>query len=177
MSKPIVTITLENGQVMSGELYPEKAPNTVNNFIALANGGFYDGLPFPRGIPGFMIQGGCPEGTGMGGPGYSIRGEFSGNGFEKNDIKHTLGVLSMARSMSPDSAGSQFFIMVDAAPHLDGQYAAFGRIRENVEAAVEVSQVPRSMMDDKPKKPQVIASIRVDTQGEESPDQDKNGRK
>ena len=169
MSNPIVTVTLENGQVMTGELYPEKAPNTVNNFIALANSGYYDGLIFHRVIPGFMIQGGCPNGNGMGGPGYSIRGGFSGNGFEKNDIKHTLGVLSMARSMHPDSAGSQFFIMVDEAPHLDGQYAAFGKIMENVEAAVEISKVSRSMSNDRPKEAQVIASIRVDTQGEEYP--------
>ena len=169
MSNPIVTVTLENGQVMTGELYPEKAPNTVNNFIALANSGYYDGLIFHRVIPGFMIQGGCPNGNGMGGPGYSIRGEFSGNGFEKNDIKHTLGVLSMARSMHPDSAGSQFFIMVDEALHLDGQYAAFGKITENVEAAVEISKVSRSMSNDRPKEAQVIASIRVDTQGEEYP--------
>ncbi len=169
MSNLIVTVTLENGQVMTGELYPEKAPNTVNNFIALANSGYYDGLIFHRVIPGFMIQGGCPNGNGMGGPGYSIRGEFSGNGFEKNDIKHTLGVLSMARSMHPDSAGSQFFIMVDEAPHLDGQYAAFGKITENVEAAVEISKVSRSMSNDRPKEAQVIASIRVDTQGEEYP--------
>ena len=173
MSNPIVTIELENGQVMRGELYPEKAPNTVNNFIALANGGFYDGLTFHRVIPGFMIQGGCPSGTGTGGPGYQIRGEFAGNGFEKNDIKHTLGVLSMARAMHPDSAGSQFFIMVEAAPHLDGQYAAFGQITENVEAAVAVSWVPRNMMNDKPTKPQVIRSIRVDTQGEEYPEPEK----
>ena len=173
MSNPIVTIELENGQVMRGELYPEKAPNTVNNFIALANGGFYDGLPFHRVIPGFMIQGGCPSGTGTGGPGYQIRGEFAGNGFEKNDIKHTLGVLSMARALHPDSAGSQFFIMVEAAPHLDGQYAAFGQITENVEAAVAVSRVPRNMMNDKPTKPQVIRSIRVDTQGEEYPEPEK----
>ena len=170
MSNPIVTIELENGQVMRGELYPEKAPNTVNNYIALANSGYYDGLIFHRVIPGFMIQGGCPNGTGMGGPGYQIRGEFSGNGFEKNDIKHTLGVLSMARSMHPDSAGSQFFIMVDAAPHLDGQYAAFGAITENVEAAVAVSRVNRNMMNDRPKKDQVIKSIRVDTLGEEYPE-------
>lgn len=169
MSNPIVTVTLENGQVMTGELYPEKAPNMVNNFIALANSGFYDGLIFHRVIPGFMIQGGCPNGNGMGGPGYSIRGEFSGNGFEKNDIKHTLGVLSMARSMHPDSAGSQFFIMVDEAPHLDGQYAAFGKITENVEAAVDISKVSRSMSNDRPKEAQVIVSIRVDTQGEEYP--------
>ena len=173
MSNPIVRIELESGQIMSGELYPEKAPNTVNNFIALANSGFYDGLIFHRVIPGFMIQGGDPEGSGMGGPGYAIRGEFSGNGFEKNDLKHTLGVLSMARSMSPDSAGSQFFIMVGDAPHLDGQYAAFGKITENAEAAVEISRVPRSMMNDKPKKPQVMKSIRVDTLGEEYPEPEK----
>ena len=173
MSNPIVTIELENGQVMRGELYPEKAPNTVNNFIALANGGFYDGLTFHRVIPGFMIQGGCPSGTGTGGPGYQIRGEFAGNGFDRNDLKHTTGVLSMARAMHPDSAGSQFFIMVDAAPHLDGQYAAFGQITENVEAAVAVSRVPRNMMNDKPTKPQVIRSIRVDTQGEEYPEPEK----
>ena len=173
MSNPIVTIELENGQVMKGELYPEKAPNTVNNFISLANSEYYDGLIFHRVIPGFMIQGGCPDGTGMGGPGYQIRGEFSGNGFEKNDIKHTLGVLSMARAMHPDSAGSQFFIMVDAAPHLDGQYAAFGAITENVEAAVAVSRVNRNMMNDRPKKDQVIKSIRVDTLGEEYPEPEK----
>ena len=169
MSNPIVTVTLENGQVMTGELYPEKAPNSVNNFIVLANSGFYDGLIIHLVIAGFMIQGGCPNGNGMGGPGYSIRGEFSGNGFEKNDIKHTLGVLSMARSMHPDSAGSQFFIMVDEAPHLDGQYAAFGKITENVEAAVDISKVSRSMSNDRPKEAQVIVSIRVDTQGEEYP--------
>ena len=173
MSNPIVRIELESGQIMSGELYPEKAPNTVSNFIALANSGFYDGLIFHRVIPGFMIQGGDPEGSGMGGPGYAIRGEFSGNGFEKNDLKHTLGVLSMARSMPPDSAGSQFFIMVGDAPHLDGQYAAFGKITENAEAAVEISRVPRSMMDDKPKKPQVMKSIRVDTLGVEYPEPEK----
>lgn len=173
MSKPIITIEMEGGQIMRGELYPEKAPNTVNNFIALANSGYYDGLTFHRVIPSFMIQGGCPDGTGMGGPGYSIRGEFSGNGFEKNDIKHTLGVLSMARSMSPDSAGSQFFIMVDAAPHLDGQYAAFGRITENEAVAVEISRVPRSMMNDKPKQPQVMKSVRVDTLGDEYPEPEK----
>ena len=175
MSHPIVTIELENGQVMTGELYPEKAPNTVNNFISLANSGFYDGLIFHRVIPGFMIQGGCPKGNGSGGPGYGIQGEFSSNGFEANDIKHTLGVLSMARAMDPNSAGCQFFIMVDAAPHLDGKYAAFGLITENVEAAVEVSRVPRDMSNDKPKKPQTIRSIRVDTLGETYPEPDKNG--
>ena len=173
MSNPIVTIELENGKIMKGELYPEKAPNTVNNFIALANSGYYDGLIFHRVIPGFMIQGGCPTGTGTGGPGYQIRGEFSGNGYEKNDLKHTLGVLSMARSMHPDSAGSQFFIMVDAAPHLDGQYAAFGKITENAEAAVEVSRVARNMFNDKPKAPQTIKSIRVDTLGEDYPEPEK----
>ena len=173
MSNPIVTITMEDGRVMRGELYPEKAPNTVNNFISLANKGFYDGLIFHRVIPGFMIQGGCPNGNGMGGPGYSIRGEFAGNGFEKNDIKHTLGVLSMARAMNPDSAGSQFFVMVAAAPHLDGQYAAFGQITENVQAAVAVSRVNRNMMNDRPKQDQVIKSIRVDTQGEEYPEPEK----
>ena len=169
MSNPIVTITMENGQVMKGELYPEKAPNTVNNFIALANEGYYDGLIFHRVIPGFMIQGGCPNGTGMGGPGYQIRGEFSGNGFEKNDLKHTTGVLSMARAMHPDSAGSQFFIMVAPAPHLDGQYAAFGQITENADAAIAISRVNRSMGNDRPKTPVVISSIRVDTLGEEYP--------
>ena len=170
MSNPIVTIELNNGQVMKGELYPEKAPNTVNNFISLANKGFYDGLIFHRVIPGFMIQGGCPDGTGMGGPGYEIRGEFAANGFERNDIKHTLGVLSMARTMIPDSAGSQFFIMVADAPHLDNQYAGFGLITENVEAAVAVSRVNRNMMNDRPKQDQVIKSIRVDTLGEEYPE-------
>jgi len=173
MSHPIVTIELENGQVMKGELYPEKAPNTVSNYIALANSGYYDGLIFHRVIPGFMIQGGCPTGTGTGGPGYQIRGEFSGNGYEKNDIKHTLGVLSMARSMHPDSAGSQFFIVVAAGPHLDGHSAAFGQITENVEAAVEISRVPRNMFNDKPNKPQVIKSIRVDTLGEDYPEPEK----
>ena len=173
MSNPIVTIELQNGQVMRGELYPEKAPNTVNNFISLANSEYYDGLIFHRVIPGFMIQGGCPDGTGMGGPGYEIRGEFAGNGFEKNDIKHTLGILSMARTMNPDSAGSQFFIMVGEAPHLDGQYAAFGAITENAEAAVAISRVNRNMMNDRPKQDQVIKSIRVDTQGEEYPEPEK----
>ena len=168
MSNPIVRFELENGQVMTGELYPDKAPNTVNNFIALANSGYYDGLIFHRCIPGFMIQGGCPNGTGMGGPGYSIHGEFAGNGFEQNDIKHTLGVLSMARTMMPNSAGSQFFIMVDDAPHLDGQYAAFGKITDNVEAAVAISELPTDMRD-KPKTPVVIKSVRVDTLGEDYP--------
>jgi peptidyl-prolyl cis-trans isomerase B (cyclophilin B) len=167
MANPIVTITMEDGAVMRGELYPEIAPNTVRNFISLANSEYYDGLIFHRVIPGFMIQGGCPDGNGMGGPGYCIRGEFAGNGFEKNDLKHTTGVLSMARTMMPDSAGSQFFVMVADAPHLDGQYAAFGKITENVEAAIAISRVNRDMFTDKPKKPQTIASIRVDTLCEE----------
>jgi len=166
---PTVTIELENGQTMKGELYPDKAPNTVNNFISLANSGFYDGLIFHRVIPGFMIQGGCPDGSGAGGPGYAIPGEFSGNGFPKNDLKHTLGVLSMARTMDPNSAGSQFFIMVDAAPHLDGQYAAFGKITENVQSAVDISRVPRRMSDDRPNSPQTIKSVRVDTNGQDFP--------
>lgn len=134
MKNPIVTITMENGNVIKAELYPEIAPNTVKNFVDLINRGFYDGLIFHRVIPGFMIQGGCPEGTGMGGPGYSIKGEFTSNGF-KNDLKHTKGVLSMARAMHPDSAGSQFFIMVADAPHLDGQYASFGKVIEGLEVA------------------------------------------
>ena len=169
MSNPIVTITMEDGRVMTGELYPEKAPNTVNNFISLANKGFYDGKIFHRVIPGFMIQGGCPNGNGMGGPGYQINGEFAANGFKQNDILHTTGVLSMARTMAPNSAGSQFFIMVAPAPHLDGQYAAFGQITEGQDVAIDVSRVPRSMMNDKPKKDVVIGSIRVDTQGVDYP--------
>ncbi|MCI6320516.1 MAG: peptidylprolyl isomerase [Clostridiales bacterium] len=169
MSNPIVTITMEDGRVMKGELYPDKAPNTVNNFISLANKGFYDGLTFHRVIPGFMIQGGCPQGTGMGGPGYEINGEFSANGFRQNDLKHTLGVLSMARTMAPNSAGSQFFVMVAPAPHLDGQYAAFGQITEGTDVAVDISRVQRNMMNDKPKKPVVMQSVRVDTLGVEYP--------
>ncbi|MBR0312889.1 MAG: peptidylprolyl isomerase [Oscillospiraceae bacterium] len=172
MSNPLVTIEMEDGGVMKGELYPEIAPNTVNNFIALANSGYYDGLIFHRVIPGFMIQGGCPQGTGTGGPGYCIRGEFTSNGFQ-NDLKHTLGVLSMARTMIPDSAGSQFFIMVADAPHLDNQYAAFGKITENADKAIEISRVNRDMFTDKPKKPQTIKSIRVDTLGEEYPEPEK----
>ncbi len=172
MSNPLVTIEMEDGGVMKGELYPEIAPNTVNNFIALANSGYYDGLIFHRVIPGFMIQGGCPEGTGRGGPGYSIKGEFTSNGFQ-NDLKHTLGVLSMARTMIPDSAGSQFFIMVADAPHLDREYAAFGKITENAQKAVDISRVNRDMFTDKPKKPQTIKSIRVDTLGETYPEPEK----
>ena len=170
MSNPIATITMADGRVMTAELYPEKAPNTVNNFISLANKGFYDGLIFHRVIPGFMIQGGCPNGNGMGGPGYQINGEFAGNGFTQNDIIHTTGVQSMARTMAPHSAGSQIFVMVAPAPHLDGQYAAFGQVTEGADIAIDISRVPRNMMNDKPKKDVVIASIRVDTQGVEYPE-------
>ena len=169
MSNPIVTITMEDGRVMTGELYPEKAPNTVNNFISLANSGFYDGRIFHRVIPGFMIQGGCPEGNGMGGPGYEIDGEFAANGFTQNDIVHTTGVLSMARTMAPNSAGSQFFIMVAPAEHLDGQYAAFGKITEGEQIAIDISRVSRNFLNDRPKKDVVIGSIRVDTLGVEYP--------
>ena len=169
MSNPIVTITLEDGRVMRGELYPEKAPNTVNNFISLANKGFYDGLIFHRVIPGFMIQGGCPNGNGMGGPGYQIDGEFAANGFKQNDILHTTGVLSMARTMAPNSAGSQFFIMVAPAPHLDNQYAAFGQVTEGADIAIDISRVSRNFLNDRPKKDVVIGSIRVDTLGVEYP--------
>ena len=169
---PIATITMEDGQVMRAELYPEKAPNTVRNFISLANSGFYDGLIFHRCIPGFMIQGGCPKGTGTGGPGYEIDGEFSGNGFDANDLKHTTGVLSMARTMDPNSAGSQFFIMVAPAPHLDGQYAAFGQVIQGADAAIKISRVERNMMNDKPKKDQKIQSIRVETFGVDYPKPD-----
>ena len=165
---PIVTITMENGDVIKAELYPEIAPNTVNNFISLINHNFYDGVCFHRVIKGFMLQGGDPDGNGTGGPGYEIKGEFTHNGF-KNDLKHTAGVLSMARTMIPDSAGSQFFIMHQDAPHLDGQYAAFGKITENAQAAVDISRVNRNMFNDMPKKPQVIKSIRVDTQGVDYP--------
>ena len=139
MSNPIATILMEDGKKMTAELYPDKAPNTVNNFISLANKGFYDGLTFHRVIPGFMIQGGCPDGTGMGGPGYEIKGEFASNGFAQNDLKHTTGVLSMARTMAPDSAGSQFFVMVAPAGHLDGEYAAFGQVIEGTEDAIAIS--------------------------------------
>ena len=164
---PIFTITMQDGSVMMGELYPEYAPQTVGNFIALANSGFYNGLIFHRVIPGFMIQGGDPQGTGMGGPGYSIRGEFSRNGFE-NPLKHTLGVLSMARSMRPNSAGSQFFIMTGIAPHLDGSYAAFGRVLEGNEHAARIQNVRRNSQD-RPLVDQVIASIHVETAGHEYP--------
>ena len=154
------TITMENGDVMSGELYPEIAPISVENFEKLANSGFYDGLIFHRVIPGFMIQGGCPNGTGTGGPGWNIKGEFAANGV-KNDLKHTRGVLSMARAMHPDSAGSQFFIMVADAPHLDGQYAAFGKVTDGMDAADMIVRVRRDYSD-RPLVPQKIATIRVE---------------
>ena len=160
---PTFVITLENGGVMTGELYPEYAPQSVGNFASLANSGFYDGLTFHRVIPGFMIQGGCPKGTGTGGPGYAIKGEFVMNGV-KNPLKHTYGVLSMARAMHPNSAGSQFFIMTSDSPHLDGQYAAFGKVLSGMEYADAIVNTPRDRMD-KPLEAQRIASIRVDTQG------------
>ena len=159
MSNPVFRIEMENGDVIKGELYPEVAPNTVNNFISLANSGYYNGLNFHRVIYGFMIQGGCPNGTGMGHPGYSIKGEFSGNGF-KNDLKHTAGVLSMARSMMPDSAGSQFFIMHRDAPHLDGSYAAFGKVIRGLEYVDAIANT-KTDENDKPVENQVIKSITI----------------
>lgn len=168
---PVVTMEMENGEKLVAELYPEVAPNTVNNFISLVRSGFYDGLIFHRVIPGFMIQGGCPQGTGVGGPGYSIRGEFAGNGF-KNALKHDRGVLSMARTMAPNSAGSQFFIMVESAPHLDGQYAAFGKVVEGMEAADAIVNQPRDRMD-RPYQDQRIKSITVETFGEDYPEPEK----
>ena len=164
MANPIVTITMENGDVMKAERYPEIAPNTVKNFVSLVSKGYYDGLIFHRVIKGFMIQGGCPEGTGMGGPGYSIKGEFSGNGFT-NDLKHTKGVLSMARSMMPNSAGSQFFIMHETSPHLDGQYAAFGKVTEGLDVVDKIASV-KTDYSDRPIEEQKIKSITVDTMGE-----------
>ena len=164
---PIVTFEMENGGRMVAELYPDKAPNTVNNFISLVQSGFYNGLIFHRVIPGFMIQGGCPQGTGTGGPGYSIRGEFTGNRFP-NDLKHDRGVLSMARTMAPNSAGSQFFIMVEAAPHLDGQYAAFGKVIEGMEVADAIVSVRTDRMD-KPMEDQRMKAVTVETFGVDYP--------
>lgn len=171
MANPIVTITMANGDVMKAELYPEVAPNTVNNFISLVKNGFYDGLTFHRVIRGFMIQGGCPQGTGMGGPGYSIKGEFSQNGFH-NDLAHTPGVLSMARAMHPDSAGSQFFIMHEAAPHLDGAYAAFGKVIEGMETVNKIAETPTDYSV-RPMEEQRIQSMTVETFGEEYPEPEK----
>ena len=168
MANPTFTITLENGGVMKGELYPEIAPQSVGNFISLANSGFYDGLIFHRCIPGFMIQGGCPDGTGMGGPGYSIKGEFSQNGF-KNDLKHTEGVLSMARSMMPDSAGSQFFIMHKNSPHLDGSYAAFGKIIEGMDVVNKIAETATDY-NDRPLEDQRMKTVTVETFGVDYPE-------
>ena len=168
MANPIVTITMTDGSVMKAELYPEVAPNTVNNFISLVKKGFYDGLVVHRVIRGFMIQGGDPQGTGMGGPGYSIKGEFTYNGFS-NDLKHTPGVLSMARAMDPNSAGSQFFIMHETSPHLDGQYAAFGKVTDGLDVVNKIAEVPTDYSD-RPLEPQMIQSMTVDTFGVEYPE-------
>ena len=171
MTNPVVTITMTNGDVMKAELYPEIAPNTVNNFISLVQKGFYDGLIFHRVISGFMIQGGDPQGTGMGGPGYSIKGEFAMNGV-RNDLKHTRGVLSMARSMMPNSAGSQFFIMHANAPHLDRQYAAFGKVVEGLDVVDKIASV-RTGWQDKPVEEQKIQSMTVELFGETYPEPEK----
>ncbi len=171
MKNPVVTIEMMNGDTIKAELYPEIAPNTVNNFISLVKKGFYDGLIFHRVISGFMIQGGCPDGTGMGGPGYCIKGEFLQNGFP-NSLNHTEGVLSMARAMSPNSAGSQFFIMHKAAPHLDGAYAAFGKVIEGMENVNKIADV-RTDYSDRPMKEQKIKAMTVETFGEEYPEPEK----
>lgn len=171
MSNPIVTIKMKNGGTMKAELYPEIAPNTVNNFISLAKSGFFDGLIFHRVIPGFMIQGGDPEGTGEGGPDYTIKGEFTANKF-KNDLKHTRGVLSMARTMDPDSAGSQFFIMVEDAPHLDGQYASFGKVSEGMDTADSIVNTKVDFRD-RPYEEQVMEKVTVDTFGVDYPEPEK----
>ena len=167
MSNPIVTIKMYDGGVIKAELYPDIAPNTVANFVSLIQKGFYNDLIFHRVIPGFMIQGGCPNGTGTGGPGYEIPGEFAANGF-KNDLKHTRGVLSMARAMHPDSAGSQFFIMHEDAPHLDGQYAAFGKVLEGMDVVDKIAAT-KTGWGDKPLTPQIMQKVTVDTQGVEYP--------
>ena len=167
MANPIVTFEMENGDIMKAELYPEIAPNTVNNFISLVQNGFYDGLIFHRVIRGFMIQGGCPDGTGMGGPGYTIKGEFSQNGFA-NDLRHTEGVLSMARAMHPDSAGSQFFIMHKNSPHRDGAYAAFGKITEGMDIVNKIAETATDYSD-RPLEEQKMKKVTVDTMGVEYP--------
>ena len=171
MANPAVTITMEDGGVIKAELYPDIAPNTVRNFVCLVKKGFYDGVIFHRVIPGFMIQGGDPTGTGMGGPGYDIKGEFSRNGF-KNDLKHSRGVLSMARAMDPDSAGSQFFIMHEDAPHLDGQYAAFGKVTEGMDVVDRIAKT-RTDYSDRPLEEQKMKSVTVDTFGVEYPEPEK----
>ncbi|MGL5379362.1 peptidylprolyl isomerase [Clostridium sp.] len=168
MKNPIVTINMQDGGVIKAELYPEIAPNTVNNFISLINKGFYNGVIFHRVIPGFMIQGGCPDGTGMGGPGYAIKGEFTRNKF-KNDLKHSRGVLSMARTMVNDSAGSQFFVMVQDSPHLDGQYAGFGKVIEGMDVADKIVS-SKTDYNDKPVQDQKIKTVTVDTFGEKYPE-------
>lgn len=168
---PVVTIKMRNGDVICAELYPQIAPNTVNNFISLVKKGFYNGLTFHRVIRNFMLQGGCPDGTGMGGPGYSIRGEFSQNGF-KNDLKHTEGVLSMARSMSPNSAGSQFFIMHKPAPHLDGSYAAFGKVVSGMDVVNRIA-AEHTNPSDRPIIPQIMQSVTVETFGVDYPEPEK----
>lgn len=165
---PVVTIEMENGDIIKAELYPEIAPNTVNNFISLVKKGFYNGLNFHRVINGFMIQGGCPQGTGTGGPGYSIKGEFAQNGVQ-NDLAHTPGVLSMARAMHPDSAGSQFFIMHKTSPHLDGSYAAFGKVIEGLDVVDKIATT-RTDFRDRPMTPQVMKSVTVDTFGVDYPE-------
>ena len=172
MKNPIATIEMDTGKVIKIELYPDIAPQSVYNFISLANEGYYDGLIFHRCIYGFMIQGGCPQGTGMGGPGYCIRGEFASNGWP-NDLLHTRGIISMARAADPNSAGSQFFIMHKDAPHLDGDYAAFGAVMEGMDVVDEIASAPRNMMTNKPKKPQVMAKVRVETFGETYPQPEK----
>ena len=173
MDKIIATIEMEDGGIIKLELYPDIAPQTVRNFVSLARKGFYDGLTFHRIIPGFMIQGGDPNGTGTGGPGYCIKGEFAINGFE-NNLKHTRGVISMARLNKPyDSAGSQFFIMHADAPHLDGAYAAFGMVIEGMDVVDAIASAPRNMINNKPKKPQVMVSVTVDTKGVEYPEPEK----
>ena len=169
---PIVTIEMEDGGKIVAELYPDLAPISVNNFISLVKKGFYDGLIFHRVISGFMIQGGDPQGIGIGGPGYCIKGEFKSNGVN-NDLRHTRGVLSMARAQPMDSAGSQFFIMHKDAPHLDGQYAAFGCVMDGMDVVDRIANQPRNMMTNKPKKDQVIASVTVDTHGETYPEPEK----
>ena len=168
---PIVTIEMENGGIIKAELYPETAPNSVNNFISLVNKGFYDGIIFHRVIAGFMIQGGDPKGIGIGGPGYSIRGEFEANGF-KNDLKHSRGVLSMARAMDSNSAGSQFFIMHEDAPHLDGQYAAFGKVIEGMDVVDAIAAV-RTDYNDRPRTPQKMKKVTVETFGVSYPEPEK----
>jgi len=171
MQNPVVTIKMKNGGIIKAELYPDKAPNTVNNFISLINKKFYDGLIFHRVIPGFMIQGGDPMGSGMGGPGYSIKGEFSQNGFD-NDLRHERGVISMARSMMPDSAGSQFFIMHEDAPHLDGAYAAFGKVTEGMDEVDKIAKAPTDYSD-RPREDQIMESVTVETFGESYPEPEK----